>query len=182
MLLNPANEWNDALSDHPIFSLPQAFTGPLAEARDSLELSTNTLPRFVKVDPLDDEPAPSGRRQTVLLKDADLIVAVGREIRMTTLGDAKGGKSTRKTYKVSCLDELRLSAVTLNTIPFKVLHTPNVQFAIHQISLNPNGKLLAVAGAFQVAVIVLPRPGFTRLVPETIDCKYALVLTVTICS
>jgi hypothetical protein len=29
-------------------------------------------------------------------------------------------------------------------------------------------------GAFQVAVIVLPRPGFTRLAPTTIDCKYAL--------
>lgn len=102
MLLNPANEWNEALSEHPIFSLPKAFDGPLEDARDSLELSTNTLPRFVKVDPLDDGPAPSGRRQTVILKDADLIVAAGREIRMTTLGDAKGAQSTRKTYKVLC--------------------------------------------------------------------------------
>jgi hypothetical protein len=50
---------------------------------------------------------------------------------------------------------------------------PNVQFEIHQISLNPSGKLLAVAGAFQVAVVVLPRSGFTRLVPDTVDCKYA---------
>lgn len=38
--------------------------------------------------------------------------------------------------------------------------------------LNPNAKLLAVVGAFQIAVVVLPRPGFTRLVPTTIDCKY----------
>lgn len=55
----------------------------------------------------------------------------------------------------------------------QTLHTPNVQFEIHQISLNPSGKLLAVAGAFQVAVVVLPRSGFTRLVPDTVDCKYA---------
>jgi hypothetical protein len=55
----------------------------------------------------------------------------------------------------------------------QTLHTPNVQFEIHQISLNTSGKLLAVAGAFQVAVIVLPRSGFTRLVPDTVDCKYA---------
>lgn len=37
--------------------------------------------------------------------------------------------------------------------------------------MNPSGKLLAVAGAFQVAVIVLPRPGYSRLIPEIIDCK-----------
>jgi len=30
---------------------------------------------------------------------------------------------------------------------------------------------LTVAGIFQVAVVVLPRPGFMRLVPTVIDCK-----------
>jgi len=45
--------------------------------------------------------------------------------------------------------------------------------------LNPSGKLLAVAGAFEVAVVVLPRAGFMRLLPETIDSKYALILLVT---
>ena len=34
---------------------------------------------------------------------------------------------------------------------------------------------MAVAGTFQVAVVVLPRPGFMRLVPTTIDCKFALI-------
>lgn len=42
------------------------------------------------------------------------------------------------------------------------------------MSLNPSGKLLAVAGTHQVAVVVLPRAGYSRLVPEAIDCKYAL--------
>jgi hypothetical protein len=57
-----------------------------------------------------------------------------------------------------------------------------VSFEIHQMVLNPTGKLLAVAGAFQVAVIVLPRPGFMRLVSETIDCKYGLLLFVVVVS
>lgn len=87
----------------------------------------------------------------MVLKDADLIVAAGREVRMASLGDTKSTLNSRKSYKT--------------------LHTPNVQFEIHQMALNPSGKLLAVAGAFQMAVIVLPRPGFMRLVPETIDCK-----------
>ena len=49
-----------------------------------------------------------------------------------------------------------------------------MQFEIHQLTLNPSGKLLAVAGAFQVAVVVLPRSGYMRLVPTVIDCKYAV--------
>lgn len=53
----------------------------------------------------------------------------------------------------------------------QVLHTPNVQFDIHQLSLNPSGKLLAVAGSSQLAIVVLPRSGYSRLVPSTIDCK-----------
>ncbi|KII94618.1 hypothetical protein PLICRDRAFT_47645 [Plicaturopsis crispa FD-325 SS-3] len=87
----------------------------------------------------------------MVLKDADLILAVGREIRITSLGDSKLNRNAQRSYKT--------------------LHTPNIQFDIHQVALNPSGKLLAVAGAFQVAVVVLPRPGFTRLVPSTVDCK-----------
>lgn len=98
--MNSDNEWNEILKGHPIFSLPKSFRDPITETETSLELSTNTLPRFVKADPLDDGPTPSGRRQTMVLKDADLIVAAGKEIRMTSLGDTKLGQSTRKTYKV----------------------------------------------------------------------------------
>lgn len=47
-----------------------------------------------------------------------------------------------------------------------------MDFEIRQIALNPNGKLLAVAGVSQVAVVVLPRAGFTRLVAPTVECKY----------
>ena len=56
----------------------------------------------------------------------------------------------------------------------EVLNTPNVDFEIRQIALSPHGKLLAVAGAFQVAVVVLPRASFTKSVPSTVDCKYVL--------
>ena len=63
------------------------------------------------------------------------------------------------------------------------MHTPNVQFDIHQIALNPSGKLLAVAGAFQVAVVVLPRTGFSKLVTATVDCKYVdLSLIFVVCT
>ncbi|KAG5643781.1 hypothetical protein DXG03_009660 [Asterophora parasitica] len=140
--MDPDHDWSAALAGHPIFSPAKAAGSSLERAEASLELSSNTLPKFTQLDP-EDGPAPSGRRRVMVLKEADLIVAVGREVRMTSLGDAKLSRSTRQTYK----------------------------FEIHQISLNPSGKLLAVAGAFQVAVIVLPRGGFARLVPDKLDCK-----------
>ena len=58
----------------------------------------------------------------------------------------------------------------------QVLNTPNLDFDIHQMALSPHGKLLAVAGAFQAAVVVLPRAGFTKSVPTTVDCKYVSYL------
>ncbi|KAJ7095237.1 hypothetical protein B0H15DRAFT_774867 [Mycena belliarum] len=124
-----AEDWATLLAAHPIFS-PSSSQAPQ-------ELSAATSSNDV------------GRRQVMLLKDADLIVAAGAQVRIASLGAAKpaGVKG------------------------YKTLHTPNLQFEIHQISVNPSGKLLAVAGAREVGVIVLPRSGFARLVPDTIDCK-----------
>ncbi|KAJ7086738.1 hypothetical protein C8R44DRAFT_862052 [Mycena epipterygia] len=124
-----AEDWAALLATHPIFS-----PSPTQTAHE-LDASTSTN--------------SGGRRQVMILKDADLVLAAGTEVRMASLGAAK--PAGEKGYKT--------------------LHTPNLSFEIHQISLNPSGKLLAVAGACQVGVIVLPRSGFARLVPDTIDCK-----------
>ncbi|KAI0693564.1 hypothetical protein BC835DRAFT_1415823 [Cytidiella melzeri] len=148
-------DWNAFLQDHPIFNPTKGKRVASANDDVSLELSLNTLPDFTTDDFAPDGPTPSGRRQVMVIKDYDLILAVGNEIRMASLGDAKlsrsHGVSDQKTYKV--------------------LNTPNVGFDIHQMVINPNGKFLAVAGAFYVAVVVLPRPGFTRLVSGAVDCK-----------
>ncbi|KAI0774406.1 hypothetical protein C8Q74DRAFT_832825 [Fomes fomentarius] len=150
--MSSEEDWDELLKSHPVFSLPKGVSRPSGKGEASLHLSLSSLPDFVDLDPVDDKPTPSGRRQAIAIKDADLIVAVGSEIRITPLGDSKGARGpSQKSYKI--------------------LHTPNVQFEIHQIALNPNGKLLAVAGAFQVAVIVLPRTGFNKLVTATVDCK-----------
>ncbi|KAI0053097.1 hypothetical protein FA95DRAFT_1552989 [Auriscalpium vulgare] len=147
------DDWSTVLSDHPIFSHHTSSSSFARHQVDAsyLELSTSTLPSFTDAEPETSQHSPRGRRQTMIIKDAELIVAVGKELRVTALGDTKLSRSTRKTYKV--------------------LHTPNIQFEIQHMALNPSGKLLVVAGAHQVAVVVLPRPGFMRLVPATIDCK-----------
>ncbi|KAH7916326.1 hypothetical protein BJ138DRAFT_1075738 [Hygrophoropsis aurantiaca] len=144
------DDWSSILENHPIFS--QKHHSNLAfDTEESLELSTNTLHKHARVDSDEDGPSLSGRRQVMILKDADLILAVGNELRISSLGDSKLGRSTRKTYKV--------------------LNTPSIEFDIHQIAPNPSGKLLAVAGGYQVAVVVLPRAGYSKLVHTAIDCK-----------
>ncbi len=89
-----------SLNSHPIFSLPKEFSGPLAQPESSLELSTTTLPKFRNDSPTQDGPTPSGRRQIMILRDSDVIVAAGKEIRMTHLGDGKFSHSSEKQYKV----------------------------------------------------------------------------------
>ena len=161
-----SDDWSSVLKGHPIFALPTD-----ARSSQQLELSTNSLPDFTRLEPHNDSPSPSGRRQTMVLKEADLIVAVGKEVRMTSLGDAKLGRGKSKSYKARPIPYGAFRPIL--TWLLQLLHTPNIQFDISQLSLNPTRKLLAVAGTFQVAVVVLPRPGFMRLVPTTIDCKFA---------
>lgn len=97
-----SDDWSAILNGHPIFDLPRSVSARIDDYDTSLELSSNTLPKFSQLDPSQDEPTPAGRRQVMVLKDADLIVAAGKEVRMTSLGDSKLGRSARRTYKVRC--------------------------------------------------------------------------------
>ena len=92
------NDWSAILNDHPIFSPPKSLSGKKDRHRSSLELSSNTLPNFTSIN--EENVTPSGRRQVMLLKGADLILAVGKEIRMASLGEARLNPALRKTYKV----------------------------------------------------------------------------------
>jgi nucleoporin NUP82 len=88
------NDWSAILTDHPIFSLPKSLA---RQPRSSLELSSSTLPNSTSTK---EDVAPPGRQQVMLLKGADLILAAGKEIRMTSLNDARLDQKSHKTYKV----------------------------------------------------------------------------------
>jgi hypothetical protein len=99
-------DWNAFLHDHPIFESPKNVAGTSASragkdelGQQALELSLNTLPEFTKEDPVNNILTPSGRRQVLVMKDSDVVLAAGSEIRMASLGDSKLAKSQR-TYKV----------------------------------------------------------------------------------
>jgi len=87
------DDWAAILDGHPIFDIQKAHD---SDAEGRLELSTNSLKQSVGDG---SGYSISGRHQVMTLKDADLIVAVGSELRITSLGDTRLGKSTR-AYKV----------------------------------------------------------------------------------
>ncbi|WVQ73284.1 hypothetical protein IAR50_002852 [Cryptococcus sp. DSM 104548] len=93
---------------------------------------------------VDDEPLGQ-KNSKIVIRDKDLIAAVGNEIRIMGLGLNEGG------WKVE--DGLVGS--------YKTLESPHLSFPIHHIAVNGTGKLLAVVGHHQLVVIVLPksRPG-----------------------
>ncbi|KAG8820318.1 hypothetical protein FRC17_010202 [Serendipita sp. 399] len=62
-------------------------------------------------------------------------VAVNNQIRIASVQEAKSPRAPRS---------------------YKTLHAPQIQFQIEQMVLNADGRLLAVAGTHQVAVVVLP--------------------------
>ena len=96
-------DWNAFLKDHPIFKNGKGGTGLSSKDAISLELSLNTLSDYTTDDLAVDGPMPSGRRQVMVIKDSDLILAVGSELRMASLADVKMGRGhghDQKTYKV----------------------------------------------------------------------------------
>ena len=92
--------WSSLLKDHPIFQQAKGKAALDDSQSSQLELSTSTLSKFTSIEPRQDNVTPSGRRKVMLFRDADLIVAVGKELRITSLSDMKLGRGSKRSYKV----------------------------------------------------------------------------------
>lgn len=106
------DEWDAILDGHPIFDISKSLAAGSFNSEVALELSTNSFKSPFGEDSCGAADPLSGRRQVMTLKDADLIVAVGTELRIASLGDIGLGKGTR-SYKVS--PELSLHKSDIHT-------------------------------------------------------------------
>jgi len=106
-------------------------------------------------------PALDGPRKRVVVRGSDLILAVGNEIRLCSLSDAKA-RCDSSPDQVGAELELGL---------YKLIKTTTVQFDIHQLILNPSGKLLAVVGQSEVVVVMLPRKGWASGYATVVECR-----------
>jgi len=106
--------WESVLNGHPIF-------GPLSGGGDdknswksdnpSLELSISSLSNAVQ-----DGDVPNGRRRTMLVKDADLIVAVGKQVRMSSLTESQLSATGEQTFKVMWAGETKYAFLIYTTL------------------------------------------------------------------
>jgi hypothetical protein len=99
---DPLN-WESVLNGHPIFDPSSSSTDDKNswKADDlSLELSISSLSKSKSSDTIQDGGVPNGRRRTMLIKDADLIVAVGKQVRMTSLTESQLSTAGERSFKV----------------------------------------------------------------------------------
>ena len=95
---NPHN-WESVLNGHPIFDPSTGSSGDKNSCKADLELSISSLSKF-KPDAIQDGGIPNGRRRTMLIKDADLIVAIGKQVRMTSLTESQLSTAGEQNFKV----------------------------------------------------------------------------------
>lgn len=97
------SKWESVLNGHPIFD-PSAGSGndksPNKTDHASLELSISSLSKSKPSNGIQDGGVPSGRRRVMLIKDADLIVAAGKRVRMTSLTESQLSAAGEQTFKV----------------------------------------------------------------------------------
>ncbi|SCZ91855.1 BZ3500_MvSof-1268-A1-R1_Chr5-3g08179 [Microbotryum saponariae] len=98
----------------------------------------------------------------VVVARRDLIVAVGTELRITSLNQAKARMQHERPHA---------NETDHDRGEYKVLHTPLINFEIQQLVLNPTNTFLAVVGAHSIAVVVLPRKGSSSIVGSTVECR-----------
>lgn len=147
---------NSSLPEHPIFDVPESsLSNQLGESSGSSNGEDNS------------NHSQGGPTNMMLLRGSDLILAVGKELRITTIVESKVPGTSKTSYKVCCRSGVFVGSLNL----LQVLHAPSVDFPVKQLSLSPEGNLLAVVGERQLAVVILPRPGYSRMPGSNIECK-----------
>ncbi|KAH7105499.1 hypothetical protein BKA62DRAFT_766862 [Auriculariales sp. MPI-PUGE-AT-0066] len=135
------------LAAHPIF-------GPAQDAdlaHSTLSLRGNVSQNAQNIDADGASAAPRPRR-AMCIRETDVIIAVGPQIRIAPVAR----DSTSK-------------------IPYKVLNAPNVRFNVSQMTLNPTGKLLAVSDGHQAVVVILPRFGYWKADAKEVEVKSLVI-------
>ncbi|WVQ84377.1 hypothetical protein IAT38_006529 [Cryptococcus sp. DSM 104549] len=136
-----------ALRSHSIF-VPPSSCGPSSPGSASSSEEWEVLDKPA-VDPL------VGQKNTrMITRDKDVIVAVGKEVRMMTIGNGENWK-VEDGYVGS----------------YKSLKSAHLTFTIHHLVLSSTGRLLAVVGHHQVVVLVLPKATYSSATAGPIDVQ-----------
>ncbi|GAA5923985.1 uncharacterized protein JCM15063_005516 [Sporobolomyces koalae] len=137
------------------FSIPNTTT---LSRTTTPKRSTNSKARSAS--PYEDETlqraGKRNQRTAVIRGGTELVVAVGKQLRICDLKQAKAKAGEDPQGDLG---------------EYKVLHAPEINFEVHQLVVNQNSKLLAVIGVHSIRVVELPRKGWTASTSPTIDVR-----------
>ncbi|KAK4690605.1 nucleoporin NUP82, partial [Phenoliferia sp. Uapishka_3] len=183
-----SSQWLDLLPHHPIFDLPAAHSltthssiaelaRPPSPALSSIfgktTSSHNNPNSTTKRQQKAERDQPGGRKsRAVIARGTELVVAVGRQLRIASLLDVKARCEEKKLGSGKDLEELERE-VQLGE--YKVLNTPIINFDIQQLILNSTSKLLAVVGQHSIAIVLLPRRGWTNSIGSLLETRALLI-------
>ncbi|KAK0535640.1 hypothetical protein OC835_002315 [Tilletia horrida] len=148
--------WLDSLQSHPIFD--SASSSSSSSSSHPLASSSSSGSHVFNL-------------RAICVRHTDLIVAVGKEIRITSLLDVKRASSSSSSSS-SLLGTPQKSRTQPPPLPtFRTLATPQIDFPIVGISVNPTGRLLVAYGSHQIAVVILPRATFGKTPAGLVSVK-----------
>ncbi|PWZ02689.1 hypothetical protein BCV70DRAFT_196935 [Testicularia cyperi] len=145
-------KWLEQLADHPIFAGQTPIDGATASP-----VSSSIHPRFMTT------------------RGTDIVVVVNNEIRMASLVDAKASVSTTPLSPSPSSSALPPNPALSYKTLVSSSEPSHLGFEVQHLSVNPTGKLLACVGEDQIAIVVLPRSGYTKHVERTITCRTAAI-------
>ncbi|GAA93628.1 uncharacterized protein L969DRAFT_91293 [Mixia osmundae IAM 14324] len=99
------------------------------------------------------------RQRMAIIRDSELLVAVGNQLRLTSLSEIKSHASSSRPPS------------PCKRSSYKTLTSDLLTFEIDVLVPSPNGRLLAVVGESQLVVLVLPRLGWASRVSADIPCR-----------
>lgn len=99
-------------------------------------------------------PDPPTSAACMAVRNADVLVSYGMELRMASLLEAKHNGSEAARTGLAAHTGIGTSSTT-----YKRLTAPALDFDIERLIVNPTGKLVAAVGSRKIAIVVLPRPG-----------------------
>ncbi|KAK4686952.1 nucleoporin NUP82, partial [Tremellales sp. Uapishka_1] len=165
------------MPDHIPFSLAYLHSHSIFNPSSSPP-STSTLDDWEFLEKPSENVVPQ-KHGRIVMRDKDLIVAVGHEIRMTSLSSGEGWEvrdGRIGNYKVGSGLALYIGMVSkLTGRREQTLKSPHLTFTIHQLVLNPTKRLLAVVGETQLVVVVLPKTGFSSSVTSAVTVRSFVV-------
>lgn len=118
------------------------------------------------------EPSVPARKSRLAIRDKDLIVAMGKELRMTHLSGEPWEVQEGRVggYKVSWGRSDELISRVADPCE-QSLTSPHLSFPIQAIVPSPSGKLLAVVGSHQIVVLALPKSTVVGSTSGELPCR-----------